>query len=76
MPKSSTFKPKLESSDDGGHVSALLLVYLLLKEVSQVKQSSVVLRVGFQCFPVVHLCLLWAASQSAKIIHGAGMTGV
>lgn len=49
---------------------------VLLKEVSQVKESSIMLRVGVQCFPVVALSLLWASCQSAKIVHGAGMAGV
>lgn len=49
---------------------------VLLEEISQVKQSSVMLRVDVQCFPVVVLSFLWALSQSAKIVHGAGMAGV
>lgn len=51
-------------------------VCVLLEEVSQVEESSVMLRVGVQCFPVVALSLLWAACQSAEIVHGAGMTGI
>lgn len=51
-------------------------VCVLLEEVSQVKQSSVMLRVGVQCFPVVALSLLLVASQSSKIVHGASVSGV
>lgn len=53
-----------------------LNVCVLLEEISKVKQSSVMLRVDVQCFPVVVLSLLWAASQGAKIVHGTGMAGV
>lgn len=49
---------------------------VLLEEVSQVEQSSVMLRVDVQCLPVVALSLLWAASQSSQVVHGAGMAGV
>lgn len=51
-------------------------VCVLLEEVSQVKQSSVMLRVDVQSFPVVALSLLWAASQRAEIVHGAGVARV
>lgn len=49
---------------------------LLLEEVAKVKQGSVVLRVDNQRFPVIALCLLWALSQRAKIVHGTGMLRV
>ena len=50
--------------------------HVLLEEVPQVKQSSVMLRVSGQCLPVVALSLLWVTGQSAQIVHGAGMAGV
>lgn len=49
---------------------------LLLKEVAEVKQGSVMLRVDTQSFSVVAFRLLWALSQRAKVVHGTGMLRV
>lgn len=49
---------------------------ILLEEVSQVEESSVVLRVDVQGLSVVTLGLLWAACQRAEVVHGAGVAGV
>ena len=48
-------------------------VYILLEQVSQVEQGSVVLGVGVQGGPVVVLGILWVACQSTQVVHGTGM---
>lgn len=66
------FKQMSKQHDEGEEQR----VCVLLEEVSQVKQSSVMLRVDVQSFPVVALSLLWAPSQCAEIVHGAGVARV
>lgn len=49
---------------------------LLLEEVAQVKQGSVVLGVDGQSSSVVAFRLLRALSQRAQVVHGAGVLRV
>lgn len=58
------------------HMHAGVCVYILLEQVSQVEQGSVVLGVGVQGGPVVVLGILWVACQSTQVVHGTGMARV